>query len=74
MATLTGIAAQGTLLVNLKLIEGSDAVHREPVETDEDVLTFEIADDAVERAAAPSNGQATTIAYCTQWYDCGWPL
>jgi hypothetical protein len=44
-------------------------------ETDEDVLTFDISDEALERAA--SAGQtAFTWVYCTNgyyWYDCNWP-
>jgi hypothetical protein len=43
-------------------------------ETDEAVLTFDIPDDALERAAAVAGGQAVTVAYCTFWYHCGWPL
>jgi hypothetical protein len=43
-------------------------------ETDEDVLAFNVADDALERAAAVPDGRAMTIAYCTHWYECGWPL
>lgn len=42
--------------------------------TDEDVLTFDVADDALERAAGVSPGGAMTWVYCTQgWYNCGWP-
>ena len=49
-------------------------MHPDPIEIDADLLVFEITDDALERAAVSSNGRATSIAYCTQWYDCGWPL
>jgi hypothetical protein len=49
-------------------------MHSDLAEIDEDVLAFDIPDDALERAAAATNGRAITIAYCTQWYDCGWPL
>jgi hypothetical protein len=43
-------------------------------EHDEDIPTFDVQDDALERTAA-SNGQAAhTIGYCTHWYHCNWPL
>jgi hypothetical protein len=42
--------------------------------TDEDVLTFDAPDDALERAAGVSGDGAMTWVYCTQgWYNCGWP-
>jgi hypothetical protein len=47
---------------------------RELRETGEDILTFDVSDEAVERAAAVTDGQAMTIAYCTNWHECGWPL
>ena len=47
---------------------------RERNETGEDILTFDVPDEAVERAAAVTDGPAMTIAYCTHWYECGWPL
>lgn len=44
-------------------------------EIDEDILTFDVPDDALERAAGVAVGAAVTIAYCTQdWMACGWPL
>jgi hypothetical protein len=43
-------------------------------EPDEDILTFDVQDDALERAAAAAAGQAVTIGYCTHWYHCNWPL
>jgi hypothetical protein len=46
---------------------------RDVVETDEDILTFEVADDALERAAVPTEAQVTTIGICTHWYHCSWP-
>jgi len=46
----------------------------EIAELDEDILTSDVPDDALERVAAASNGQAVTVGYCTQWYTCGWPL
>ena len=41
---------------------------------DEEILTFDVPDDALERAAAASDGQAVTIGYCTHWYHCNWPM
>jgi hypothetical protein len=42
--------------------------------TNEDVLTFDAPDDALERAAGVSGDGAMTWVYCTQgWYNCGWP-
>jgi len=43
-------------------------------QADDNILTFDVADDALERAAGADNGQAITWLYCTQiWYNCGWP-
>ena len=43
-------------------------------ETDEDILTFDVPDDALERAAGVADGGAMTLVYCTHvWYNCGWP-
>ncbi len=45
------------------------------LEPDEDILSFDVADDALERAAAVADGRVITVAYCTQdWLSCGWPL
>jgi len=42
------------------------------VSTDENVLTSNICDDALERAAGPADGQAWTLNYCTyNYYQCG---
>ena len=46
---------------------------RDVVETDEDILAFEVADDALARAAVPTEAQVTTIGICTHWYHCSWP-
>ena len=44
-------------------------------ELNENILTFDVPDDALERAAAVSDGQAAhMIGYCTHWYHCNWPL
>jgi len=39
----------------------------------EDILTFDVSDDALERAAAVADGEAVTVGYCTHWYTCSWP-
>ena len=36
--------------------------------TDENVLTSNVCDDALERAARPADGQAWTLNYCTYNY------
>jgi hypothetical protein len=42
---------------------------------DEDILTFDFPDDALERTArAAALGPAITVGVCTDWYTCGWPL
>ncbi len=42
--------------------------------SDEDILTFDVTDDALERAGGVSPGGAMTWVYCTQaWYNCGLP-
>ena len=41
---------------------------------DEDIFTFDISDDVLERAAAFTGGQAITIGHCTHWWHCSWPL
>jgi hypothetical protein len=47
----------------------------EITEPDEKILTFDVPDDALEHAAAASDGQAAhTIGFCTHWYHCNWPL
>jgi hypothetical protein len=44
-------------------------------EADEDILAFDVQDDALERTAAAAwGGQGITIGVCTNWYYCGWPL
>jgi hypothetical protein len=53
---------------------GRSAFETVPCETGEDILTFDVSDEALERAAAVTEGRAMTIAYCTHWYECGWPL
>ena len=44
-------------------------------ETDADILSFDVPDDALERAASAEQ-MAFTWVYCTNgyyWYDCNWP-
>ena len=41
-------------------------------ETAANILTFDISDDALERAAGAA--PVITLALCTfHWYDCTWP-
>jgi hypothetical protein len=54
-----------------------DSMHsetRELGETGEEILAFDVSDEALERAAVVTDGRAMTIAYCTNWHECGWPL
>ena len=49
--------------------------HGEIAERDEKILTFDVPDDALVRAAAVSDGQAAhTIGYCTHWYHRKRPM
>jgi hypothetical protein len=44
-------------------------------EANEDVLTFDVPDEVLERAA-DAERRAFTWVYCTNgyyWYDCNWP-
>jgi hypothetical protein len=45
----------------------------DPAKLDFDIL-FDVPNDAPERAAGIAPRQALTVGYCTQWYNCGWPL
>jgi hypothetical protein len=68
MATiLVGIAGQS---FNGVCVMTSDVTGQ----TETDILTLDISDDALERAAAVADGQRITIGICTDWYSCGWPL
>jgi hypothetical protein len=52
-----------------------DSVVSGLAKTDEDVLTSDVPDDALERAAGLPDGRAFTLAYCTHdWMACGWPM
>ena len=45
------------------------------IESGEKILTFDVSDEALERAASAER-QAFTWLYCTNgyyWYDCNWP-
>ncbi len=39
----------------------------------EDDLTSESSDEVLERVGTVSASGAVTFAYCTYWYECGWP-
>ena len=43
-------------------------------EPDVDVLTFDVSDDVLERAAVVTDGQGITIGHCTHWWHCSWPM
>jgi hypothetical protein len=46
----------------------------ESTEIGVDILTFDVADEALERSAGGAEARALTWAYCTHnWYNCGWP-
>jgi hypothetical protein len=62
------------MCVNRQSIWGCvmDGEIKSQAKTDEDILTFNTADDIIERAA--NAGQAYTLAYCTHpWHQCPWP-
>ena len=42
-------------------------------ETDEDILTFGIPDDALERAAGDAAPLITLVPCTFHWHDCHWP-
>jgi hypothetical protein len=50
------------------------AAKRNSAKRDEDILSADVPDDALERAAAVAVERAITLVYCTSFYDCGWPL
>jgi hypothetical protein len=39
-----------------------------------EILSLDVSDAALERAAAVADGQQITIGACTHWYYCNWPL
>ena len=50
-----------------------DNAVKSQAEGDEEMLTFDIPDEALERAGGAEQ-QATTWAHCTHpWYYCPWP-
>jgi len=44
-------------------------------ETDADILSFDVPDDALERAASAEQMAFTWVYYTNgwYWYDCNWP-
>ena len=61
---------QGSITLRAYAMDG-DVISQ--TETDNDILSFNVSDDALERAAS-AEGQALTWAYCTHpWYHCPWP-
>jgi hypothetical protein len=57
-------------------IIGADAMNKEissQSETDEEIPSFDVRDEMLERAANAEQ-TALTLIYCTnQWYGCDWP-
>jgi hypothetical protein len=51
--------------MKLANLEWRCAMDSDVVETDDDILTFEVPDDSLERAAVPTEAQVTTIGICT---------
>ena len=51
-----------------------DSLKASLAEPDVDVLTFNVSDDVLERAAVVTDGQAITIGHCTHWWHCSWPM
>ena len=43
-------------------------------QSEPDIFTLDVSDDALERAAAVADAQRVTVGYCTHWYSCDWPL
>ena len=54
--------------------KGIGAMDSEVVETDEDILSFDVTDEALERAAVVGEAKIATIGVCTHWYARNWPL
>jgi hypothetical protein len=49
----------------------SEAIRQ--TETDDDILSLDVSDDALERASTAEQ-KAFTLVYCTNpWYNCGLP-
>ena len=60
----------------MQKIIGADAMNKEmisQVEADEEILTFDVSDDVLERIGG-ADQKAVTWAYCTHaWHYCEWP-
>jgi hypothetical protein len=63
-------------VASLSYHRGASTVDNEATnqaETDQRILTFDVSDDALERAASAEQN-AFTLVYCTSpWYNCGLP-
>jgi len=46
----------------------------EVIETDEDILSLDVTDEALKRAAVVGEAKIATVGVCTHWYACNWPL
>jgi hypothetical protein len=63
----------GRVASNCRAVDAMDSDANDFVETDADILTFDVPDDALERAANAEQ-KAFTMLYCTSpWYNCGLP-
>ena len=76
MSPVTAVAVKTVYVSRYRgRIIGVDAVDNEVIsqaQSDEEILIFDIPDDALERAA--NAAEAYTLAYCTHpWYHCPWP-
>jgi len=55
-------------------LKGSVPMDSEVVETSGDILSYDVTDEALERAEAVGEAKIATIGVCTHWYACNWPL
>jgi hypothetical protein len=53
--------------------QGMCTMENDVAKPDEEILTVDVPDEALERAAGVTNGQGMTVGICTHWYQCGWP-
>jgi len=51
-----------------------DSAMSSDAEFDADILTFDVPDGALERAAAVRGENVITVGHCTHWYWCSWLL
>ena len=69
------VTAVDVKTVYLSRVSGGRIIGVDAVDNDEEILTLDVPDEALERAANAER-QAFTWVYCTNgyyWYDCNWP-